>query len=128
MFWVALVADHPVARANHAALVARLRDAAGAGSGGVVGLDAVLEALVSRRVDTLVVSDGFEAPGFRCNGCGFLAPKGRTCSRCTATMERCDDVVEDAIQETLTQSGKLTVCVGNADLDVGGRIGALLRY
>jgi peptide chain release factor subunit 1 len=119
--------EKDVERRKEAASVARLREASGTGKA-VVGLDGVLAALADRRVDTLVVSDGFEAPGFRCGDCGFLAPKGRTCPRCSSTMDRCDDVVEDAIQETLAQSGKLAVCVGNADLDVLGRIGALLRY
>ena len=45
-----------------------------------------------------------------------------------APMERVDDVVEDAIEEALTQGVPVTICVGNADLDVLGRIGALLRY
>ncbi len=43
-------------------------------------------------------------------------------------MERVGDVVEDAIEEALTQGIPVSICVGNADLDVIGRIGALLRY
>ena len=39
-----------------------------------------------------------------------------------------DDVVEEAVEEALAQSCDVQVCVGNADLDVLGRIGALLRY
>src|SRR4051812_18348569 len=119
--------ERQVNRTKEANLVNRLREAAGT-SKAIVGLDGVLAALADRRVDTLIVSDGFEAPGFRCTGCGFLAPKGRTCARCSSKMERCDDVVEDAILETMAQSGKLAVCIGNADLDVLGRVGALLRY
>jgi hypothetical protein len=38
------------------------------------------------------------------------------------------DVVEEAIEEALAQSCEVEVCVGNADLDVLGQIGALLRY
>jgi len=43
-------------------------------------------------------------------------------------MERVDDVVEDAVEEALTQGLPVTICIGNADLDVLGSIGALLRY
>jgi hypothetical protein len=43
-------------------------------------------------------------------------------------MVRVPDVVEDAIEEGLTQGVRVTICDGNADLDVLGRIGALLRY
>jgi hypothetical protein len=43
-------------------------------------------------------------------------------------MEELDDVVEEAIDEALSQSCRVEICVGNADLDVLGRVGALLRY
>jgi uncharacterized protein GlcG (DUF336 family) len=43
-------------------------------------------------------------------------------------MERVEDVVEDAIEEAITQGVPVTICVADADLDVMGRIGALLRY
>jgi hypothetical protein len=39
-----------------------------------------------------------------------------------------DDVVEEAVEAALAQSCRVEICVGNADLDVLGRIGALLRY
>jgi hypothetical protein len=42
-------------------------------------------------------------------------------------MERVDDVVEAAVHEALAQGCRVEVCQ-NADLDVAGRIGALLRY
>jgi len=38
------------------------------------------------------------------------------------------DVVEEAVEEALAQSCEVEICVGNADLDVLGGIGALLRY
>jgi hypothetical protein len=43
-------------------------------------------------------------------------------------MEELDDGVEEAIDEAINQSCRVEICVGNADLDVLGRIGALLRY
>ena len=39
-----------------------------------------------------------------------------------------DDVIEEAVEEALAQSCEVEICVGNADLDVLGSIGALLRY
>ena len=38
------------------------------------------------------------------------------------------DVVEEAVDLALPQSCRVDVCIGNADLDVIGRVGALLRY
>lgn len=128
----ALEVEQGVERAKEAALVERLRAAAvpanGNGGRAQLGLAAVLSALGERRVDTLVVSDGYEAPGWHCPGCGHLATKGRRCPVCEVDMDLVDDVVEDAVEEALRQSCRVAICVGNADLDVVGRIGALLRF
>ena len=43
-------------------------------------------------------------------------------------MASAEDVVEDAVESALAQGVKVHLCEGNADLDVLGRIGALLRY
>ena len=43
-------------------------------------------------------------------------------------MELVDDVVEEAIEAALAQSCRVEVCRDNADLDVLGRVGALLRF
>jgi peptide chain release factor subunit 1 len=124
----ALEVESQVERAKEAAAVEKLRDAVGAGNGGAAGLDPVLAVLVERRVDTLLVSDGFEAPGWRCPACGYVATKGRRCPVCSSDMNAVEDVVEEAVEEALAQSCRVEVCHENADLDVLGRIGALLRF
>jgi hypothetical protein len=43
-------------------------------------------------------------------------------------MVHADDVIEDAVQEALIQHCRVSILVANADLDVLGCIGALLRY
>ena len=117
-----------VERAREAAQVDRLRQALGAGTTGVVGLEGVLEALVARRVDTLLVSEGFEAPGWRCPSCAWVGTRGRRCPLCNNAMDQVTDVVEEAVEEALAQACRVAVCKDNADLDVLGRIGALLRF
>ena len=117
-----------VERAREAAVVDRLRQAVGSGTGGAAGLGGVLEALVARRVETLLVSEGFEAPGWRCRSCAWVGTRGRRCPLCESGMEQLTDVVEEAVEEALAQACKVVVCSDNADLDVMGRIGALLRY
>ncbi len=124
----ALEVEEGVERAREAALVERLRQAVGGGTGGAVGLADVLAALVARRVETLVVSEGFEAPGWRCRACGHVGVLGRRCPACSAEMDQVDDVVEEAVEEALNQSCRLAMCQGNPDLDVLGRIGAILRF
>jgi peptide chain release factor subunit 1 len=125
----ALDVEQEVERTKDARLVARLKDAAATPGGlGVEGLEKVLTALGERRVDTLLVSEGFETEGWRCPSCGWLTVKGPSCPMCSSQMELVEDVVEAAVEEAIAQSCKVCVCIGNADLDVHGRIGALLRF
>jgi hypothetical protein len=124
----ALEVEEQLEREREAAMVEKLRSAAASGRAGVVGLAPTLAALHDRRIDTLVVSDGFEAEGWRCEPCGALAAKGPSCSRCGGEMTKVADVVEEAVEEALLQSCHVEMCVGNADLDVAGQVGALLRF
>ena len=115
-------------RTNEARLVAQLREEAGAKARGVTGLAATIAALNERRVECLLVSHGYEAEGWRCASCLVLATIGRTCPACGKEMTLLGDVVEEVVEEALAQHCRVELCVGNADLDVAGRIGALLRY
>lgn len=120
--------ESQVERTREARVVERLREAVAAGRRGVAGLADTIEALADHRVATLLVSQGYAAPGWRCPGCGVLAAMGPRCKRCRSRMREVDDLVEDAVEEALAQSCQVEICVGNADLDVMGRVGALLRY
>lgn len=124
----ALELERRMERAREQEAVDRLRDAAQGGGRGAAGLKPTLEALVARRVDTLLVSDGYAAPGWRCGGCDALATVGRRCPVCGGEMDQVDDVVEDAVHQALAQGSRVEICVENADLDVLGRVGALLRF
>ena len=75
-----------------------------------------------------MVSKGYTEQGWRVPGTGALAVVGPATPRPAPPMERVDDVVEDAIEEAISQGVPVTICVADADLDVLGRIGALLRY
>lgn len=123
----ALELEHRAERRKEQDTVDRLRDAAGAGARGVTGLAATLAALNERRVHVLLVSDGYEEVGWRCPSCGLLAATGPQCPVDGAAMDHLDDVVAAAVEAGLLQ-GRVEMCVENADLDVLGRIGALLRY
>jgi peptide chain release factor subunit 1 len=120
--------EQRIERETESAAVDRLRDAVGAGGRAVAGLAPVLTALHERRAGQVLVSAGFAESGWRCGSCGALATVGRTCPSCSAQMSHLDDVVEDAVEEALSQGIKVDIVVGNADLDVLGRIGAFLRY
>lgn len=124
----ALEVEADVERRKEAEVVLRLRDAVGSGNRGVAGLDDTLRALVEKRVEVLLVSSEYAAPGWRCESCGWIGRVGRRCAVCESDMHEVEDIVEEAIEEALAQSCEVEVCVGNADLDVLGQIGALLRY
>lgn len=124
----ALEVEAEVERCRAAAIVDKLRAAASTGRRAVAGLAPVLETLAEHRVDALVVSKGFSSPGWRCDLCGMHAAVGRWCKRCGGQMLEVDDVVEEAVEDALAQSCRVEICADNADLDVMGRIGALLRY
>ena len=128
VFAAAQATEAEVERQREAVLVERLRAAVAGRRRGVAGLGPVVDALAAHRVDTLIVSKGYAAPGWRCTDCGTLAAIGRRCKGCRGEMVAVDDLVEDAIEEALAQSCQVEICVGNADLDVMRRIGALLRY
>jgi peptide subunit release factor 1 (eRF1) len=124
----ALAVEAALARRSEAAVVDRLRDAIGTGGGGVAGLEATLAALVERRVDLLLVSEGYATAGWRCRSCRYLGPMGRRCPLCAKDMDLVDDVVEEAVEEALANKCRVQMVRESADLDVLGRIGALLRF
>jgi peptide chain release factor subunit 1 len=121
-------AEEEVERAKKAELVDRLREAVGRNNGGVAELAPVLQALSEKRVDTLIVSNGFEREGWRCGSCDYLAATGPSCPVCESTMDHVSDIVEEAVEEALGQSANVEVLDDNPDIDVLGRIGALLRF
>ena len=109
-------------------LIAALRSAAGGSRKGTVGLAGTLDALADRRVETLVVSAGFATGGWRCPGCGALRAVGPACDRCATELEWLDDVVEEAIDAAVNEGAAVRMLRDSADVDVMGRIGALLRF
>lgn len=115
-------------KARDAEVVERLREAVASGRKGVAELGPTLDALNERRVERLVVSQGFSREGWRCPDTGSLHAVGPNHPTTGVAMVRVPDVVEDAIEAALSTKVPVTICVGDADLDVLGRIGALLRY
>jgi hypothetical protein len=106
----------------------RLAEGLGAGGRAAAGLDKVLAALVERRVDTLLVDEGFTAPGVvdpRSGWVGASAPRSPVDG---GPVERRDDIVETAVELALTQSADVVVVRHHVDLRESERIGAVLRF
>lgn len=107
----------------------RLLEAVGTGGRGSAGLDDTLGALNERRVETLLLAEGFTAPGSVCSSDGFVAAQeGGTCPVDGGELVRRDDIVESAIELALGQSAEVLVVRHHDDLEEHGSIGAILRF
>jgi peptide chain release factor subunit 1 len=118
------------ARAAQDAALERLAEAYGGGPGHAAsGLEAVLTAVHEQRVETLLVDAGFRAPGVVCPVCGWLGlPEALTCpADGTATTPR-PDIVEAAVERTLTQAAHVHVLRDRPELASHGHIAAILRF
>jgi len=99
------------------------------GRGGVTGLGETSRAIHEGRVQTLLISDGFQAEGFRCLGCGYItAQEIGQCNFCGNKFEMIPDAVESAVRKVLQDGGEVEVLHNNSILKEHGDIGALLRY
>ena len=118
------------ARARDDAALARLAEAFGGGPGRAAsGLPEVLAAVHEQRVETLLVEAGFAMPGVLCPTCGWLgADEVRACPADGSATERLDDVVEAAVERTLTQAAEVRVLRDRAELASHGRLAAVLRF
>jgi peptide chain release factor subunit 1 len=104
----------------------RLTEGVGRGERGAAGLAGVLQALNEQRVEILLVAEGFRSPGGRDTDTGMLfagdhGPDGQE-------LERCENIVEPAIEKAIEQSAKVIKVRHHDDLGPLGGIGAVLRY
>ncbi|HEX5780940.1 MAG TPA: Vms1/Ankzf1 family peptidyl-tRNA hydrolase [Solirubrobacteraceae bacterium] len=104
----------------------RLAEGVGRGGRGAAGLAAVLQALNEQRVEVLLVGEGFRSEGGRDPATGMLhagdhGPDGQS-------LERCENIVEPAIEKAIEQSAKVIKVRHHYDLGPLGGIGAVLRY
>jgi hypothetical protein len=106
----------------------RLREGVPHGRG-VTGLEDVLEVLTERRVETLLLEDGFSATGVACPRCGWLGgPEVKACPADGTRTETRDDVVDLAIGRTLGQSADVVVVRDVDAIEEVGGIAAVLRF
>ena len=119
-----------VDRAREREALDRLAEGVGAGGRGVVGIDATIGALNERRVETLLLVDGLDAPGVFCRSCGWVGVESlASCPADGSELEHRDDVVESAIELAILQSADVLVARHHRDeLEEQGGVGAVLRF
>ena len=114
---------------REARMVDQLITAAAKGQAGVIRLEDTLGAIYEGRVQTLVLSEGFRAPGYRCQGCEYLTTQELvSCPFCGKEFAEIKDAVEMAVRSVLQAGGEVEVLHENEALDQAGKIGAFLRY
>jgi peptide subunit release factor 1 (eRF1) len=99
------------------------------GRGGSIGLEDTLGAIREGRVQSLVIQDGYRAPGYRCKSCGHISslPMG-ACPFCEGETEQIPDAVEVAVRQVMRSGGEVEVLHNDPGIKGFDKIGALLRY
>lgn len=107
----------------------QLKEGVGAGDHAAAGLEPVLNALTERRVEKLLVAEGFSAPGTECPKDGWLGPDGmESCPVDGTPLRRHDDIVAIAVEAAIAQSAAPIFVRHFEDLSPLGQIGAVLRF
>ena len=110
-------------------LVEAMITGAAKGRGGILQLEDTLGAVRSGRVQTLILRDGYRAPGYQCQGCDYVTTqKLDMCSFCGGTFKDLPDAVEEVVRQVLTQGGDVEVLHDAELISSFEDIGALLRY
>jgi peptide chain release factor subunit 1 len=116
-------------RHREAAIVEQLSENLGRGERAAAGLDAVLQTLNEKRVETLLVAPGFTASGAECTRCGWLSTSEGTCPVDGRRLDQTEDVVEAATRAAIMQSADVHVVLYHEpDKALGGPVAALLRF
>lgn len=110
-------------------LVNAIVTSAAKGRGGVIRLDDTLSAVREGRIQSLLIREGYHAPGYQCKGCGYItAQKISSCPFCNNTFEDIPDAVEMAVRQVMKLGGDVEVLHDDELANKIDNIGALLRY
>jgi hypothetical protein len=110
-------------------LVKSIKTSAAKGKGGVIQLEDTLGAVHEGRVQTLLIRDGYRAPGYQCKGCGYVTSQlTSACPFCGKSFSEIPDAVEMAVHQVMKLGGEVEVVHDDVMTEEIGNIGALLRY
>lgn len=95
----------------------------------VGGLDDVLQMLNQRRVDLLLVEEGYHTAGRHCPACNTLEHGEKICPTCGQSVDQVKDVVEAAMELAVRQDALVkTIPLGHPAMTQAEHIAARLRY
>jgi peptide subunit release factor 1 (eRF1) len=81
-----------------------------------------------KRVQTLIISDGYRAPGYVDENSGFVVANIARSPMSEQELTEVEDVVDLAVSSTMIQGGHVEIISDNSALEQAGNIGAILRY
>jgi peptide subunit release factor 1 (eRF1) len=115
-------------RRREAQLVQAVVTGAAKGQSSSNGLEDTLAALHEGRIQTLLIKDGFRAPGYLCKDCGYLTSQNlKACPFCSQSFESIQDAVELSVHQVMKMGGDVEV-LREVDNQKFRDIGAVLRY
>ena len=95
----------------------------------MIHLEDTLDAIHKGRVQTLLIRDGFRAPGNRCSSCGFVSSLPmEVCPYCGGKPVEVVDAVELAVRRVMQAGGEVEVLDSSQEVKGFEQIGALLRF
>jgi peptide subunit release factor 1 (eRF1) len=107
----------------------RLDAGIGTGNRAAAGLPETLDALNERRVQTLLLSPGFDGTGWRCPTCALLiAESDPRCPADGTALTRVDDLREAVVEAAVSQDAEVLVVRHHSEREPREGIGALLRF
>ncbi len=109
-------------------LVESMIAASSRGANATVGLDDTLQAVSDKRVETLIISDGLNVPGYVQDEAGYVVANLARSPLSDEELQEVPDVIDSAVAYTMAQGGHVEVISDNPELEAVGRIGAVLRY
>lgn len=109
-------------------IIREIADASQQGGLGVLGRRATFDALKQRAVYRLIVQEEFRASGALCPICNYVAAQSGACPRCGAELQPVADLVEEAVEQAISQDAQIYHISSHPILDVREGIGARLRF
>jgi peptide chain release factor subunit 1 len=110
-------------------VLGRLEAGLGSGNRATAGLSDTLDALNERRVQTLLLSPGFDGEGGRCAGCGVLvADTGGQCPANCGPLQRVEHLREAVVEAAVFQDADILVIHHLPEREPREGIAAVLRF
>jgi len=110
-------------------LVDKLLDEYNPNGLGVVGMEAVIGTLLIEQIKTLIYDRQFTKEGYICSGCRYLTISNKaSCPYCGGKLAFYNDIVDEVVEDALSQDCEIVDIEGNERLRRAGNIGAVLRY